>query len=221
MVWTAVLFDLEGVLLKGESTSKHIYEDAVENALRRKGISTDRISEEEKSALIAPDEFSYYREICNNLGIDPESFWIQKEDEASSLEIEYIKVGNREMAEGARDVLDRLGTQGVPMGVVSNNSQTVVEFVTDYFCLDQYLDTVHGLNNTIEGFQSRKPEPHYLSLALEELDVEPSAEGVAYVGDRFTDIRAAREAGIRPIYVGSGDIEDYSSFSLSEVPDLG
>jgi D-glycero-D-manno-heptose 1,7-bisphosphate phosphatase len=53
-----------------------------------------------------------------------------------------------------------------------------------------------------EGCSCRKPEPGLVHQAEQQLGVR--AEGAPFVGDKLSDIEAAKRAGCRPILVRSG-----------------
>lgn len=192
--YAAVLFDMEGVLLEGRGTPDGIYSDVVSSM-----IESESVSETEKGHLIAPTDFDSYREVCSKYGVDPEAFWTEKEDAASEREIEYVEDDSRVLAPSAVRTLSDLEQRGVRTGIVSNNSREVVNAVVSHYDLGEFLDVWYGIVNTIDGFDNRKPDPHYIERAIEAMSIDVDAERILYVGDKISDVTAAVAAGTTPV----------------------
>lgn len=112
-------------------------------------------------------------------------------------------------APGARALLDRLRAAGLPLAVVSNQSGVGRGFIT--------LQQVDAVNRRVEeligpfaGFfvcphapedacECRKPKAKLIVDAAAALGVEPSC--CVVVGDRESDVQAARNAGAIPIKI--------------------
>ena len=101
------------------------------------------------------------------------------------------------------DQVRRLQAVGLPVGVISNRRREFFE---------RELEQLEGgtwqglFDVTVCGtdVKRRKPAPDALLSALQALDM-PADEHVWYVGDSTTDVIAARQAGITPIfYNGAG-----------------
>src|SRR5215218_258241 len=110
---------------------------------------------------------------------------------------------------GAREALDRLRAEGVPLAVVSNQSGVARGLLT--------LDDVDAVNRRIEellgplgpvlvcphgpddGCECRKPEAGMLRAAAERLRVDPAR--CAVIGDIGSDVAAAQAVGARAVLV--------------------
>lgn len=182
--YEAVVFDMDGVLLEGAATPAEVYADAADDALESFGVE---VPESERARFRQHSYDERLIEKCEAFGIEPEAFWERKEGFAS-------KRANERLANGARvpypdtAVLSELP---VTLGVVSNNRHETASFVAREL-LDAEFAVVIGRDPTPEGFAKRKPNPHYLTRALTDLDVE----NALYVGDREKDMIAAQKAGI-------------------------
>jgi D-glycero-D-manno-heptose 1,7-bisphosphate phosphatase len=73
-----------------------------------------------------------------------------------------------------------------------------------------------------EGCDCRKPQPGLLRQAAAALDAR--LEGVAFIGDKLSDVEAARAVGARPVLVGtrtagagegSDDVEHYPDLAAA------
>jgi D-glycero-D-manno-heptose 1,7-bisphosphate phosphatase len=120
-------------------------------------------------------------------------------------------------APGARRLLDRLRAAGLPLAVVSNQSGVGRGLIT--------LEQVDAVNRRVDellgpfagffvcphapedGCECRKPKPKLILDAARALGVD--ARCCVVVGDRESDIEAARNAGAVPIRVnGAGRLAD-------------
>ncbi|MBV8724422.1 MAG: HAD family hydrolase [Candidatus Eremiobacteraeota bacterium] len=127
-------------------------------------------------------------------------------------------------APNARALLDRLRAAGLPLAVVSNQSGVGRGLLT--------LEAVDAVNRKIEellgpfaGFfvcphtpqdacECRKPKPKLILDAAAALGVDPAC--CVYVGDRQSDVEAARNAGAIPLKVeGPHGLEDAVNAILS------
>lgn len=110
---------------------------------------------------------------------------------------------------GAREALERLRREGIPLGVVSNQSGVARGLLT--------LEQVEAVNRRVEellgplqaqvfcphgpdeGCGCRKPAPGLIEEAARRIGVAPSS--CAVVGDIGSDVDAARAAGARGVLV--------------------
>ena len=114
-----------------------------------------------------------------------------------------------EPAPNARALLDRLRAAGLPLAVVSNQSGVGRGYIT--------LEQTDAVNRRVEellgpfgGFfvcphapqddcDCRKPKPKLVLEAARALGVEPGC--CVVVGDRESDVQAARNAGAIPLRI--------------------
>ena len=112
-------------------------------------------------------------------------------------------------APDAREQLDRLRAAGLPLAVVSNQSGVGRGLITQTQ-VDAVNRRIDALLGPFAGFfvcphapeddcACRKPKPKLLLDAAQALGVEPGA--CAMVGDRESDVEAARRAGAVAIKV--------------------
>ncbi len=181
-MYDAVLFDMDGVLLTGRHTDRSVYETAAERVLANHDHANP--SPELLDAFVSPDSAETFRTKAEDAGLPAEAVWADRERVASELEAERIRAGEREPFPdvAALDALDSVG-------VVSNNRQETVSFAVDHLGIG--AEVAVGREPTLEGFERLKPDPHYLDGALTEMD----AERALYVGDRYSDVVAAHDAG--------------------------
>ena len=111
--------------------------------------------------------------------------------------------------DGARELLDRLRAAGIPLAVVSNQSGVGRGYIT--------IEQVDAVNRRVEellgpfaGFyvcphapeddcECRKPKAKLILDAAKAIGVDPAC--CVVVGDRESDVQAARNAGAIPMRV--------------------
>jgi D-glycero-D-manno-heptose 1,7-bisphosphate phosphatase len=112
-------------------------------------------------------------------------------------------------APNARTLLDRLRAAGLPLAVVSNQSGIARGFITPQAVdavnrrIDQLLGPFAGFftcpHAPEDACDCRKPKPKLILDAARALGVDPAC--CVVVGDRASDVEAARNAGAIPIKV--------------------
>lgn len=208
-----VLFDMDGVLLEGTGTDPAVYAAAADDAISALGLEPTALQRRElRRHAIEP-----VLEYADDLGIEPDTFWASKDEHASRRSHERIKAGERQLYDDV-DVVHTVAAE-TTLGLVSNNRHETVSFVVEYF--DLPFEAVRGRTPTIEGSRRRKPDPYYIEQTLTDLD---ATDGI-YVGDRETDVRGARAAGLEAAYVrrphNEGEtLPEGTSYELSSLEEL-
>lgn len=101
---------------------------------------------------------------------------------------------------GARDLLQLLKDEGIPVGVVSNKKSDYIQKEVEYLNWKDYFFHVVGA-----GVAARdKPEADPIIWALERAAEPYPPEKVWFVGDTETDLKAARAAGCPAILLTHG-----------------
>ncbi len=191
MTYDAVLFDMEGVLLKGSETASWIYRTAAGKAIDDLGLQATHHD------MAALEDFHYTQKMqstCERIGVSAEEFWERREAHAAELENQQLRDGEREPFADVR-VLEEL-VPSFTLGVVSNNRQATVDQMTSVYGLD-YMNVAIGRDHSLKGYYDRKPEPTMIAAALRDIN----AKSALYVGDSPKDIVAADRAGIDSAFV--------------------
>lgn len=184
-----VLFDMDGVILRGRATATSVYDRATDRALDALDADPSTAQREHLRTFEWPDVAA----ACEELGVDSRAFWRLREEAATALTIERLRTGERTPHDALDVVREIAGSR--PSALVSNNRHETAVFVAEYF--DLPFGAVCGRDPTPESFARRKPEPDFLRETLAVLGVE---DGL-YVGDRASDVTAARRAGLEGVYV--------------------
>ena len=196
MEYDALVFDSDGVLTT--PTQRAVLEEAIVETLREFGVeSPDR---EHVETMVATDHETV-RTYCGEYGIDAESFWPARDRNVTEAHQQEIAAGRKTLY----DDVQLLSEFDLPMGIVSNNQHTTIEYLVEYFELDAVFETYYGRELTLQGLQRCKPDPHYLERAVEDLGVERPL----YVGDSGSDVAAAERLGIDSVFVRRPHREGY------------
>lgn len=183
----AVLFDMDGVLLRGAHTPREVYAEATREAFAALGVESP--DETAVDAFVSPAPRAALAARCAEHGVRLPDLWAEREARASRIENERIGTTERTLYDDVEE-LEALAERAA-LGVVSNNRHATVEHVVDAFDLDGLLSVAHGREPTLDGYARRKPDPYLVERAIAELD----AETPLYVGDRAKDVVAAEGAG--------------------------
>ncbi|WP_255197049.1 HAD family hydrolase [Halorarius litoreus] len=185
--YDAVLFDNDGVLVEPPA-EEHRYA-AGRAAFRAVGVETPE--REHLDAIVGSVTPDQLHEVAGAYDLDAETLWDARERHDERTQLEQFRAGTRT----TYDDVAALDDLSHPRGVVSNNHHTTVAFVLDRF--DLRFDTYYGRPMTVESLTLKKPNPHYLDRALDDL----GAETALYVGDSESDVAAAHNAGLDSAFV--------------------
>jgi D-glycero-D-manno-heptose 1,7-bisphosphate phosphatase len=128
-------------------------------------------------------------------------------------------------ASGAKEALDRLRGAGLKVGVLTNQSGVGRGMITEAQMravnarveellgpFDGWFICVHGPDDDCD---CRKPKPKLILDAARAWNVDPSQ--IVVVGDKESDVAAARNAGAHPIKIdGACDIASAAEQILRE-----
>lgn len=122
--------------------------------------------------------------------------------------------------DGIWAVLDRLETQGLGWGIVTNKAHHLALALTQGLGLHPRAGVLIGGDTT----PHTKPHPEPLLEACRRLQIDPGT--CAYVGDDLRDIQAGRAAGMVTLaagwgYLGQGEpIHEWGADALLEHPTM-
>jgi phosphoglycolate phosphatase len=96
--------------------------------------------------------------------------------------------------DGIFETIDTLKRNGVKLSIVTNKNEEAVKLITAKL-FKGYFETVIGNSDRIK----QKPDPESVLSIMEAQNFTP--EEVLFVGDSYTDIRTAKNAGIKSVGV--------------------
>lgn len=184
----AVVFDNDGLLLDTES----VWTRAEEDLFERRGLEftpADKLELVGTSAEIAGGILE------RRLGEPGRAEDLL--EELNALVVAELEHGVEAMV-GARELLERLREQGVPIGLVSNSPLRFVRRSIEIVGFEDLFDVVLSAHEVA----APKPAPDPYLEACRRLGVEPGLSVVA-LEDSPTGVAAARAAGLTVIGVPS------------------
>lgn len=195
-----MLFDQDGVLVEPPATE--IQAEATRAAFRAVGV--DDPDETHVEAVVNGVTVEELHEMCRTYALDPERFWAAREAHDERSQFERFRAGART----TYDDVEAVEALEVPLGIVSNNHDSTVAFVQSYFDLDAPFAVALGREKTIESLRLKKPNPHYLERALDDLDGTIDPSEALYVGDSESDVLAAHRAGMDSVLLRREHVRD-------------
>jgi phosphoglycolate phosphatase len=99
---------------------------------------------------------------------------------------------------GVVEVLQRLGTEGLRLGVCTNKAQAPTDRLLAALGLERFFAAIVGG----DAVPAKKPDPGHLHAVLERLGAAPARS--VMVGDSEHDVLAARSLGVPSVLVSFG-----------------
>ncbi|HEX6457182.1 MAG TPA: HAD family phosphatase [Solirubrobacterales bacterium] len=184
----AVIFDNDGLLLDTES----VWTRAEQDLFERRSLD---FTPADKLELVGTSAEIAGRILERRLGEPGRAAALI--EELNELVVAELEHGVEAMI-GARELLERLGEQGVPLGLVSNSPLRFVKRSIELAGLEERFDVILSAHEVA----APKPAPDPYLEACRRLGVEPGPAVVA-LEDSPTGVAAARAAGLTVIGVPS------------------
>src|ERR1043165_4697981 len=184
----AVVFDNDGLLLDTES----VWTRAEQDLFERRGTEFTPADKRELVGTSAEIAGGILERRLGEPGRAAELI-----EELNELVVAELEHGVEAMI-GARELLERLGARGTPIGLVSNSPLRFVQRSIEIVGLEGLFDVVLSAH----GVAAPKPAPDPYLEAGRRLGVEPGLSVVA-LEDSPTGVAAARAAGLTVIGVPS------------------
>ena len=181
---TAVVFDLDGVLIQSEE----VWDAVRERFTRERG---GRYDEEIQRAMMGMSSTEWSRYLHDNAGIPDEP-------EAINAEVVRRMLGAYEtelpLIDGAQDAVRRLAGE-FRLAVASSSNRPLIDAVLRAAELESYFEATVSSEEVAHG----KPAPDVYLEAARRLGAEPAH--CAAVEDSHGGIRSAKAAGMRVIAI--------------------
>ena len=213
MSYDAVIFDFDGVLMDSGF-------DGFQWALdeRRKVAETngwDIELERLEQGIFEPGHSEDLKQVMDREKVS----WSQlreMEKAVAERKVEMAASGEIKIFEDVEEVLQALDC---PKAIVSNAYMNYLKILLEELGIKDHIDywTAPSLENIRDYREKMKPEPEMIHEALENL----GTKNAVMVGDQFTDILAARKAGIDSVYINrNGEKEPKADYSISDLKEL-
>lgn len=209
--FAAVFFDLKGTLWDHLACAEHVMrvvlpklmehlpEETSEEDVRRK-FNVALIKTARETGLVTDNRFSIrdrFKHLLAQFGIDDPRLARELSSNYNSAR-RFAMQGT--VQSGARSILNRLRSDDVSVGIITNGGPAVQRQTLRALALHKHLDYV--VSGDIEGYT--KPDPRLFERAVSLADAAP--DDVLYVGDSlFSDILGAHRAGLCTAWFHQGD----------------
>lgn len=189
MTYDAVILDNDGVLTA--MTDRSVMRRAVEDAFRDMGI-IDPDPDDVKRLVygVTPD---ILETVAGRYGLDPGALWYRRDMRSSLVQEREIRAGRKPLYNDT-SVLSQIE---LPLGIVSSNQYRTVATILNQYGIDGYFQSVYGREMHPDSLARKKPDPHYLDLAIAEL----GATNALFVGDSESDVQAGDAAGVDSVFL--------------------
>ncbi len=197
-----ILFDLDGTIV---DSSEGII-NSVAYSLKKFGIEEDP---ESLYKFIGPPLRDSFREFYN------------MNDEDSEKAVDYYReiysenqIFNVKMYDGISDMMKELKARGLKIVLATSKPTVYAEEILNHIGIDQYFTMIAG--SEFNGLRDKKSD--VIKHVIERLDIEDVSE-VLMVGDRYYDIKGAKDLGIDSIAVlyGFGNIDEFEEYGAENI----
>ncbi|PSQ37973.1 hypothetical protein BRD10_04550 [Halobacteriales archaeon SW_12_71_31] len=197
--YAAVVFDMDGTLV--EFTGRDLRHETAVEAFDEAGIAPT----DDELAAVVDGSTANARAVCRDRGVDPAAFYDPFDRLLAERQRAVVADGGKRPYDDALRALEELtapaarreradgGPPPVDVAVVSNNYQSVVDDVIERYFPDRFA-VAYGTEPGEADRRRRKPDPHFLLRAVDDLGVDPAA--TLLVGDSADDVDAAAAAGV-------------------------
>lgn len=218
MKYGSVIFDMDGVILNSLVDDEAWKFNAVKQAMSETRINPERLSKKEMELFLGDHGREKCIEACEKYDLDPSDVWKLIAETTSLARIQQVKSGDFRLYTDARTFLDAVHRDDRKLGLISNAPESAVETTMKFFELKDYFDYYRGVEN-FEDLKLRKPHPDHIQIAEAELKKKPSL----YIGDKESDILAAKNAGIDSALVNRKNrtSEVNPEYEVDDLEDLG
>ena len=187
--YDGVIFDMDGVLV--EPAERSLMEQAAIHAFESCGVPDPR-TEHVESIIFGTDPDTL-NQLCTTIEVSQEVFWRTRDEHASEAQIRAVRNGGKP----PYDDVEILANLDCPLGVVSSNQQATVDFLLSHYELAAYFEVAYGRAPTLEDLHRKKPNPYFIEQAMADLGVS----NPLFVGDRESDVLAARNADVDAAFI--------------------
>jgi len=185
-----VAFDMDGVLL--DSTADLSWLD---RALDRALQAFDLEPTPEHRRRLYPTNLRNFESAAADLGLPAEPLWERRHEEYVTEKTAAIENGTIGPFEDLAEL--RPIAEAVPISIVSNSPQSVVDTFVETAGLEPIVDQRIGRGDTLAAIEEMKPARAF----YDRLDAAVGADRYVYVGDGQTDALFAQRTGMAFVHL--------------------
>jgi phosphoglycolate phosphatase len=175
----------------------------------------------EQAREIAFEKFKNYSKneaVLGNINSPKSLFFMQFGDRADEAiqfflsEYKKLSATGIEPFDGAHETLETISSLNIPMMIVSNKINTLLNQEVELLNWNKYFCRIVGSQDTPED----KPHSSPVYLALDSVNLSPSKD-VWLIGDSTIDVKCAFNSGCHPILFGDKEEFDPEEFKNIEI----
>lgn len=190
----AIIFDLDGVLVKFSLDSKKIKEEVVE-FLESKGVPPGVLSSTMPFSKIRETAATQLR--MGGRG-EPEISGLIAEAEEILVRHEMDAALKAELLPNVKEVLEKIVSHGVRLGLFTYNNSRAASLALKKNGIEGFFSAVVARDSV----ERAKPNPIHLRTVIDRLGV--AREEAIVVGDSEMDIKPSKELGVRVVAITTG-----------------
>ncbi|MAF14016.1 MAG: hypothetical protein CMI53_03940 [Parcubacteria group bacterium] len=205
----AVLFDLDGVLIKTEHETFKFYQDYLE----KKGINLRDSDFKFKAGRKSKDFWNDVLTLEQKKIIDFEKLTQLKREEFNTEPDKYVT-----KVDGGEELLKLLKKNNFKLAIISQNESQMISSMADWLNIREFFEVILS----IDDITNLKPDPEIYLLAAKKLGV--TSNECVVIEDSKDGIGSAKNAGMKCIGVkhnfmpkGTYDQADTTVKKLSEI----
>lgn len=179
----------------------------------------------EKAREIAFEKFKNHSKseaVLGNVNSPKSLFFMQFGDRADEAiqfflsEYKKLSADGIKPFDGAREGLEAISNLNIPIMIVSNKINTLLNKEVKLLNWNKYFTRIVGSQDTHED----KPHPSPVYLALDSINSSPS-KNIWLIGDSTIDVKCAFNSGCHPILFGDKeefDQEEFPNIEIDHIP---
>ncbi|MDI9643995.1 MAG: HAD family hydrolase [Candidatus Verstraetearchaeota archaeon] len=190
----AVIFDLDGVLVKFNIDSLRIKEDVIAY-FESQGFPSGVLKPSQSFSTIKATVETHFL----GKGMSrPEVTGILRRGEAMAVDHEIRAARSASLLPGVKETIKALKEGGIKCAIFTYNNSKAVKTVLERHCLEGCFDAVVSRDQT----ENPKPSPLHLKKVLDLLNIGTGEALV--VGDSEMDIKPSKELGVKVAGITTG-----------------
>jgi HAD superfamily hydrolase (TIGR01549 family) len=190
----AVIFDLDGVLVKFNLNSRRIKEEII-SYFEKNGLQAGLLSPSDPFSMIKETVRSCLSQQGVNAGVIED---LIKKGEGIAVEHEVEAAEITELLPNAKETLEAFRAMKMKMGIFTYNNSRATAVALNRHDITKFFEAVV----TRDMVPRPKPNPLHLDEVLNSLKV--SKDEVICVGDSEMDIKPCKERGVKVVGVTTG-----------------
>lgn len=189
----AVIFDLDGVIVKFNLNSRRIKEEMIAE-LEADGIPKGKLSAEKPFSIMKETIVQH----LSAIGKEGMADALIKKAERIQIDHEVVAARETELLSGAKQILGFIKGKGLKVALFTYNNSRAAEIALSRHGIEGYFDLIVARDMVPKP----KPNPAHLTVILDKLGIQ-RGEAIV-VGDSEMDIMPSKALGVKVVALTTG-----------------